>query len=521
MPLLMRIAFVALGVGLIWPYAALFRAPASGSYHDDGVYLVTARALAEGEGYRIISLPDEPVQTKYPVLFPFLLSLIWRAFPSFPDNLLWLRTVPLLSTLAWLYLSWRLITRCGASRATALTIVGLTAVSPAVAYFGNTLLTESLFAALLTGSLLCLVSALDGGSGRWRMCAFDGLLAGASFLTRAAGVAVVAAGLAWLLSRRRWVDAAAFAIAAGALAAPWLWWGAANASAASDAYHSASVYGAQGGWNVVFSYGWREKLAVVGMNIGYVALTPFSLWGQQRWLVVPCLLAVPFVIRGLWLGRAHPVTWCVVGYLAMVCLWVWPPTRLVVPVVPLILWQIGLAIPGRVRVVAAAVAAAMMVSAAGALCQLAREAPVRVIAWPRHPEHPDGWRQLDALYGWIRRSTPPDAVLIGDLDPTYFLYTGRKAIRTFEPDGFSSYYDTAAKPGLSGMAAVFRRRALAAGAGFWVWSEGPNDSGSHSRLRDEVTRTHPGSLSIAAGDSESGYAVYRIDRERLERAEGP
>ena len=79
MPLLMRIAFVALGVGLIWPYAALFRAPASGSYHDDGVYLVTARALAEGEGYRIISLPDEPVQTKYPVLFPFLLSLIWRA----------------------------------------------------------------------------------------------------------------------------------------------------------------------------------------------------------------------------------------------------------------------------------------------------------------------------------------------------------------------------------------------------------------------------------------------------------
>jgi hypothetical protein len=90
---LSRAALLALGVCLAWAYALILQAPASGMYHDDGIYLVTGRALAEGEGYRIISLPDAPPQTKYPILFPFLLSLVWRIVPSFPNNLVWLRAV--------------------------------------------------------------------------------------------------------------------------------------------------------------------------------------------------------------------------------------------------------------------------------------------------------------------------------------------------------------------------------------------------------------------------------------------
>ena len=64
-------------------YLAAWRAPASGFFHDDGLYAVTAKALAEGQGYRITSLPTPIPQTKYPVLFPALLSIVWRAYPSF------------------------------------------------------------------------------------------------------------------------------------------------------------------------------------------------------------------------------------------------------------------------------------------------------------------------------------------------------------------------------------------------------------------------------------------------------
>ena len=59
-------------------YMTLARTPAAGTFHDDGIYLVTAKSLAEDHGYRIISIPGEPPQTKYPILFPWLVSLVWR-----------------------------------------------------------------------------------------------------------------------------------------------------------------------------------------------------------------------------------------------------------------------------------------------------------------------------------------------------------------------------------------------------------------------------------------------------------
>ena len=506
-------------MGLLWAYAAIFQAPASGMYHDDGVYLVLAQALAEGDGYRIISLPDAPVQTKYPILFPFLLSLVWRIAPSFPDNLLWLRTIPLAATAAWLYLLWHLFRRCGSSAAAALMIVVLTAASPAVAYFGNTLLAETLFAALLTGNLLSLTVARDGGPGRWRPCALAGVLAGACLLTRTPGVAVIVAGLGWLLTRRRWTDAAAFAAAAGVLVAPWVWWVAGQVSPDADWSYSASVYGAQGAWNIVFSHSWPEKFVVLGRNITYRVSTPMLLWGQREWMLIPGLLASPLLVRGLWLSRAHPVTWCVIAYLGIVLVWVWPPSRLLVPVAPLLVWHAGYALRPMARTVAAIAAVVLIVSASAALFQMAQEAPTRVLGWPGQAQHPESWRRLETLYHWIRRATPADAVLVGDLDPTYFLYTGRTAVRTSDPDGYNSYYDTTSQPNAAENVDLFRRRVLDAGADFWVWSEGPSGSAAHARLRDDVSRRYPGSVSIAIGDSESGYAVYRINRAQLERLE--
>ena len=99
-----RPVFVCTLICVAIAYLALLQTPAAGTFHDDGVYLVTAKALAEGQGYRIISLPSEPPQTKYPILFPWLVSLVWHLNPSFPANLPWLRLVPLFATLGWLSL---------------------------------------------------------------------------------------------------------------------------------------------------------------------------------------------------------------------------------------------------------------------------------------------------------------------------------------------------------------------------------------------------------------------------------
>ena len=60
----MRVRLPLILVGLLIG-AAAFSAidPKSlGLFHDDGIYAVAAKALADGDGYRIVSLPNGPAQ---------------------------------------------------------------------------------------------------------------------------------------------------------------------------------------------------------------------------------------------------------------------------------------------------------------------------------------------------------------------------------------------------------------------------------------------------------------------------
>ena len=47
----------------------------------------SAKRLQQGDGYRIVSLPSAPAQTKYPFLYSYLLSWLWALNPSFPQNI--------------------------------------------------------------------------------------------------------------------------------------------------------------------------------------------------------------------------------------------------------------------------------------------------------------------------------------------------------------------------------------------------------------------------------------------------
>ena len=62
--------------------ASLWSADDFGYLHDDTLYVSSARSLAEGRGYRIPSLPNAPAQTKYPVLYPWLLSILGSDLPE-------------------------------------------------------------------------------------------------------------------------------------------------------------------------------------------------------------------------------------------------------------------------------------------------------------------------------------------------------------------------------------------------------------------------------------------------------
>ncbi|MGE5567712.1 MAG: hypothetical protein ACM3S5_01625, partial [Rhodospirillales bacterium] len=221
-----RVAFAILVVAVI-PSAliALYSRdmPHFGWVHDDGLYFVCAKSLAQGSGYRILSLPGEPFQTKYPPLYPLALSLVWMVNPRFPDNL------PLAAALSWVFLPvylvlvWRLLPSLGVSRREGVVVCVLLALHPFVIVLSVNLMSELPFCCLLFGCFLLVLRAGQPES-RWWVAAAAGALGAAAYLTRNAAIPLLIAAPLWLLWRRRFTAAGLFfGLMAMAVAAWTLW----------------------------------------------------------------------------------------------------------------------------------------------------------------------------------------------------------------------------------------------------------------------------------------------------------
>ena len=64
-----------------------------GVFHDDAMYVVLARSLASGHGYRYLNLPGAPAATQHPPGYPALLALVSWFAPAFPANLVAFKTL--------------------------------------------------------------------------------------------------------------------------------------------------------------------------------------------------------------------------------------------------------------------------------------------------------------------------------------------------------------------------------------------------------------------------------------------
>ena len=96
-------------------------------------------------------------------------------------------------------------------RPIALALIGLMAVSPWVLFLSTALLSETLFAAALTGALL-LLGHIERGQRSWKAAVGVGLLASAAFLTRTIGVVAVMTGGLILWQRGSRKQAAVFGL---------------------------------------------------------------------------------------------------------------------------------------------------------------------------------------------------------------------------------------------------------------------------------------------------------------------
>ncbi len=420
---------------LAWTFRDL---PHLGWYHDDTLYWIGGQSIAQGSGYRILSLPDHPYQTKYPPLYPLLLAGVWKLAPSFPDNL---RPALLLS---WLLLplyvvaSRRMLRDLGLGPQTSWGLASALALSPVLVVLSVTLMSELLFCVLLFGALTCLQRARTTS-----LILLAGLLAGLAYLTRAAALPLLAAGPLWLLLRRRPRHAALFFAAMAPAVLGWSLWVKAHLQASTDlvTLYYTNYVGFQLG-----NVSWNDLPMLVSKNLAFVLASITQLLTSQvgdfYWRLF-ALAAIAGTVRLARISHPGPYHLYALGLVPLVVICAWPPeARSFVPLFPLLaagLWcelshllgMLGAAWRRRSRAPAIVMGGALAASAVVALFYLG------LTLFRFLPETFTERRELQAAereaYRWIARQLPAQARFLAYDDTLLYLYTGRSAVSVRVP----------------------------------------------------------------------------------------
>ena len=421
--------------------------PHFGVLQDDGMYLIDGKALAEGAGYRILSLPAQPYDTRYPPLYPLYLSLAWRAAPSYPANL------AVAVMLSWLCLPVVLLLGywwCVRQRFTVPLIwltVGLFALNPYVLFFVSNLGSETMFMVFLLGTML--VAELNG----WRWALLAGLIAGAAYLTRTSGIALLPAAIAYYCWKKQAREAVCFTLGMLPAVAGWAVWSRLHAAPGHDVV--TLCYTNYLGYYFT-NVGWDNIAHVVARNTGALLEAMGSLVFPQMmegWLAKVILwpLAGAMIVGCIRMVRqGHARLYAFFGLVSVAMLLVWhyqPNQRFILPLAPLLLagfcfemvelarWfqqgNRGLAVRGFAMVLVTVLTGGLVLQICmdvGVVPQLARNDRLNT-------------RAYRSMYEWIARNLPADANILWQDDTALFLATGRHSVsyvvppREFEATG--------------------------------------------------------------------------------------
>jgi hypothetical protein len=190
---------------------------------DDAWYVVLAKALAQGEGFRLISSAATPILPSVPPGFPALLSPVFLVTPAFPGNLVWLKLISVLAMFGAGAVCWFDFTRYrGVPPGPAAMLVAATVLTPSIVFLAtSTVMAECVFTlAIIVATLMVERAARDESRSIGRPMAAGAAVAAAT-LVRSAGVALFAAAILYLLLARRWRHAAILGLTVLACLAPW------------------------------------------------------------------------------------------------------------------------------------------------------------------------------------------------------------------------------------------------------------------------------------------------------------
>ena len=433
-----------------------------GDYGDDGIYATAAKSLATGRGYRIISLPTEEPQTLVPPLYPFLLALIWKAYPHFPENIPWMMLLSVVATLALLVGTYRYLTRLGyATEWQALIVVALVGLNWRTMLHGTSVMAEMVYAALAVLALY-LSEKYVQERGSTRAGVAVGVVMGLAFLTRTSGITLLLAFLCYSIFRSQLKRALLPAAVASLFVVAWIGWSYLNRPAADGGnalYYSSYAAGMNQtirDLQVLNGTSWSATLFnIVGTNallliIGSIPLSTLGLrFDLPQFILVPLVLLTIILITAGFIRhvrmRVSLLSIYIILYLGIHV--IHPGTaydRYIVPICPfLVLLLVSeLSVPFAVikrefktgagaagRFTAGVIALALAGACAVVIYSNFSAVYQSLTSVKKISEAASEGREA---IEWIKNNTEPSDILVSNKDMVYYLYTDRRTTPSFQ-----------------------------------------------------------------------------------------
>ncbi len=419
-----------------------------GLFHDDGIYVVVAKSLAEGGGYRITSLPTAPHQTKYPFLYSYLLSGVWQLKPNFPENIFFIKAVNVAILVALFFTAvffyWRSVAD---AQGEALLYALLVTANPIVFSFTDVAVSDLLLMFLALGALALVGAETEARYGVTRLVSIAAL-SGLACLTRPAGLPLVFAGALHAFARNRLRGLGLYVFTVLIIVAPWFLWRLNISVPPEDSLLSYYLFHANNAAHLwVLEIDFPRQIEIALANLRYLGHT------LELLFVSPLAPGLDLAIYGvmalgifLSLRKHDSFFWSfVLSYGALIVIWPFHPARYTAPLVPIVVLFFFRGMQGAQMLIATFVKGErlrrlflplawmplVLVLALNAVWLssyflIRDDATTRSLYGRRLPY---GWSGFLETFSWIRDNTDPGSILATAYDPMYYLYTGRKAVR--------------------------------------------------------------------------------------------
>ncbi|HEX9003229.1 MAG TPA: hypothetical protein VGB07_25200 [Blastocatellia bacterium] len=500
-----------------------------GLFVDDAWYVLLAKALATGQGYSVINSPSPGILPLYPPAYPFLLSLIYRLSPQFPENIVllkWLSVAAMMGSGVLTY--WYFTRHRKLTPVVAWLIAMATMLSPTLVFLAtSSLMSECVFMCVFLGAVVASERGVRLREGRqaWIFLALGAALASGAFLMRSIGLSLMAALFLYLLKVRLVKQALAVGLMMAALAGPWILYSRSRTPTPAQQQE-------QGG-NIVQPYTqqfWQRRagdlasgtatvkdlparvveniLEIGGRDAARILVTPIfealvdpakelqnqqlQAGGQLRWLYFSFLLAILLIVGFVAAARAEfrLADLAVLFSLGITVLWPWETFRFVLPLTPFLIFYLltslqtiagavtrsapASRLPRQVTLAAAALLVALnLYPQVNFLLKSSGQTVMDENTWEMT------FNEAEQMVQQLQRTLPQDGVISSTNPAFVHLYTGHKTVSSGDASvkwedwkkigvryiARVAVFTDSSSPEESGYRVVYKSRRI---TGFWV-----------------------------------------------------